>query len=1545
MNNMIAKTYPCVVMGNESLLIQCSEILMARGHIIRAVVSRNADIIRWATSKNLRVVAPGKRVSDDLVDVNFDWLFSIANLDIIPQAVLDQARKGAVNFHDGPLPSYAGLNTPVWALINREKRHGITWHLIQGGIDEGDIIEQRLFDVSPADTAFTLNTKCFGAAIDSFATMLDKLDAEPSDFVKQDLKLRRYFGKNDLPAAAGRLDFTSPAEDLAALVHGLNHNGYWNPLTCAKIEVAGNVLLVGDADTTAIGAGDVTPGLVEHVSNTEITVATGFGSVVLRDIRDQSGTSVAPDDVIQQGDILQSPTPEETETLNRQAAKLIRNETFWRRELAIFRPAILPVAQVLDMPVEPQSVAVAGKYDPEIWLGATALWGEKLSENGGVSIAYRDRAYAQDVTPAYHADWLPVGFDRDAESCGAALQRSIKKCAALRKKGAYARDLVARDPAIMMDRMPDIGVETGANSGLISGTAVTLGVSEDGTAKLYFDANRIDEETAKRFAAQLAHLVAEIENGAVAACKFADVSILPPAELQQVLHDWNRTGKDYENACIHHFFERQVAKTPTAEALVFEGQSLSYQSLNERANQVAHVLREMGVEAGVAVGLFTERSLDLMIGALAIHKAGGAYVPLDPEYPADRISHVIADSQAPVILCQSRLVERLPASKAAVLQIDTDVRISAAPVNNPKSDVGPDDLAYLIYTSGSTGLPKGVMVEHRNVANFFAGMDERINHTPPGVWLAVTSLSFDISVLELFYTLARGFKVVLVSNESRVTPSAGSIAISEQKMDFSLFFWGNDDGVGRDKYKLLLEGSKYADKHGFCAVWTPERHFHAFGGPYPNPSVTGAAVAAVTHNLAVRSGSCVAPLHHTARIAEDWAVIDNLTNGRAGLGIAAGWQPDDFVLRPENTPPNNKPAMFKAIKDLRALWRGETVDFPTRDGTPFAVTTLPRPVSKELPIWVTIAGNPDTWREAGEIGANVLTHLLGQTIDVVADRIKIYHNALRQAGHDPADFTVTMMLHSYVADDREVARETARGPMKSYMGAAAGLIRQCAWEFPAFKRPKGVENAFEIDLATLSEDEVDGILEYAFERYFETAGLFGTKADCLQRVEQLKAIGVNEVACLIDYGIPVEKVLEGLVPLAEILALANQPTEIAADDFSLAAQIQRHNVTHLQCTPSMARMLINEPTTHRAFGRLQHLLIGGEALPGELVKTLAGITTASIENMYGPTETTIWSSSETAMAVDGLVNIGTPIANTQMYVLDSDLNPVPVGMPGELYIGGDGVARGYWQQAALTAERFLPNPFKEGGRMYRTGDLVRRRPDGKVDFLGRVDNQIKLRGHRIELGEIESALENIAALKQAVVVAREMNPGDTRLVAYFIAEHPLADVDLRARLGASLPNYMVPSHFVQLDALPLTPNRKIDRNALPAPMLAAKNTATATAKPIAKNSVEEKLSQVWTRILGVKNIGSDDNFFDLGGHSLLAVQAHREIKADLGISKLSITDIFRFPVLSALAARLSQQTDAPAAKKPQVDVAHQAQQRSDAMSKRRAMRARRGGNG
>ncbi|WP_431358152.1 MupA/Atu3671 family FMN-dependent luciferase-like monooxygenase [Sulfitobacter albidus] len=972
-----------------------------------------------------------------------------------------------------------------------------------------------------------------------------------------------------------------------------------------------------------------------------------------------------------------------------------------------------------------------------------------------------------------------------------------------------------------------------------------------------------------------------------------------------------------------------MARTPDATALVFEDQTLTYAALNAAANRVAHRLIAQGVEVGAPVGLAVARGPDLLIGALGILKAGGAYVPLDPAYPAERIAHYIADSGARLIVTQSALAQALPKGEAAMLRLDSDALSDDD--TNPQAGATGDTLAYLIYTSGSTGTPKGVMVGHGNVANFFAGMDQRIEYAEGDAWLAVTSLSFDISVLELFWTLARGFKLVLAGDDSRTELSRGPIAVSDRKIDFNLFYWGNDDGVGPAKYELLLEGAKFADAHGFNAVWTPERHFHAFGGPYPNPSVTGAAVAAVTKNLSVRAGSCVAPLHHPARIAEEWAVIDNLTNGRAGLAIASGWQPDDFVLRPENTPPDNKPAMFAAIEQLRKLWRGEAVEFPTKDGTPFAVVTQPRPVSKELPVWVTTAGNPATWKEAGSIGANVLTHLLGQSIDEVGEKIKLYHAALREAGHDPADFTVTVMLHTYLDESRARAEEIAREPMKDYLRSAAGLIKQYAWAFPAFKKPEGATNPFDVDLGGLGEEEMEAILEFAFQRYFNDSGMFGTVEDGLARAEDLKRIGVDEIACLIDYGIAVPQVLAGLKPLAEVLERSNAGSTLEADDYSLAAQLMRHRVSHLQCTPSMAQMLVTNDETRAALGGLRALMVGGEALPGALADQLMRACGGTVQNMYGPTETTIWSSTQMVTQAEPVAAVGTPIANTQLHVLDEAGRPQPIGVAGELFIAGDGVTHGYWNREALTAERFVANPFG-AGKMYRTGDLAAWRADGTLSFMGRADDQVKIRGHRIELGEIEAALSAQPGVSASVVVARE-GAGGAQLVGY-VTGTPGDEASLRAALSARLPDIMVPTRIVAIERMPLTPNKKIDRKALPAPAAPTVEAVTAAA-PV--SDTQAAIAAVWQGLLGVAQVRPSDNFFALGGHSLLAVQAHRDIKAALGAARLSITDIFRFPTLEGLAAHLDggQQTaavEAPAA-------AENAPARAETMSKRRAMRA------
>ena len=358
---------------------------------------------------------------------------------------------------------------------------------------------------------------------------------------------------------------------------------------------------------------------------------------------------------------------------------------------------------------------------------------------------------------------------------------------------------------------------------------------------------------------------------------------------------------------------------------------------------------------------------------------------------------------------------------------------------------------------------------------------------------------------------------------------------------------------------------------------------------------------------------------------------------------------------------------------------------------------------------------------------------------------------------------------------------------------------------------------------------------------------------------------------------------------------------------TIADEIARYHVTHLQMTPSLARMLTLDSRAYAALGSLKQMLLGGEVVPAALIHHLRHVFKGDLHNMYGPTETTIWSTTCRIEDVETSVSIGKPIANTQIYLLDPDLHPVPIGEIGELFIGGDGVARGYWRRPELTAERFLTIPGLGSDRIYRTGDLARFLPDGNIDFLGRVDDQIKLRGHRIEPDEIEALLEKSPGVRQAVVVLREDREGDKRLVAYLVADAADSAAALRAVLDAKLPEYMVPSAFVFLDELPLTGNGKIDRKALlklPPPNLgfaATSHTAESASE------MERTVARAWQQALGIPSVGLKDNFFDLGAHSLTVAEAHAKLEEALG-REIALLDLFQFTTVSALAAHLDAQT-------------------------------------
>ncbi|WP_375760789.1 amino acid adenylation domain-containing protein [Corallococcus exercitus] len=685
-------------------------------------------------------------------------------------------------------------------------------------------------------------------------------------------------------------------------------------------------------------------------------------------------------------------------------------------------------------------------------------------------------------------------------------------------------------PGVLMEAKP---VDTGTTKYDLSLLLVDLPQGLRVTAE--YSTDLFERSTAERL---LGHYLTLLEGiAAQPDLPISRLPLLPSAERQRVLKDWNDTAVTHpKDATLTSLIEAQVARTPDAVALEFEGSRLTYRELDARANQLAHALRKHGVGPEVRVGLCVERSLEMVVGLLGTLKAGGAYVPLDPGYPQERLGWMLEDARPPVLLVQERLLSRLPASDAKVVKLDTGWEdIAREPTTAPVPSATPDSLAYIIFTSGSTGRPKGAMNAHGPVVNRLLWMQSAYQLTPRDVVLQKTPFSFDVSVWEFFWPLMTGAKLV--------------------------------------------------------------------------------------------------------------------------------------VAKP--------------------------------------------------------------------------------------------------GGHqDP-------------------------GYLKALIASAS--------------------------------------------------------------------------------------------------------------------------VTTLHFVPSMLQAFLDEPGVAECTS-LQRVVCSGEALPLELkelcLRTLPG---AGLHNLYGPTEAAVDVTFHACKANDGRrsVPIGRPVDNTQIRILDAELQPVPQGAAGELYIGGVQVGRGYLARPSLTAERFIPDPYATvpGARMYRTGDVARWLPDGEIEYLGRADFQVKIRGLRIELGEIESSLEKHPTVRQAVVLAREDRPGQKRLVAYVTGKDAKPEAAaLRSFLLERLPEYMVPSNVVVLERMPLSPNGKADRKALPAPEAGGTDPARPFVAP--GTAIEQQIAQAWKDLLHVERVGLDDPFFELGGNSLLALQLHRRLTAELGVT-LALTDLFQYPTVRALAARLSRREDTP----------------------------------
>lgn len=788
MNNY--QKFSCFIIGEGTLPLQCFEILLRRGHTILGIISPDLDLLRQGREKNipgLEIAASTpnmERIADFLAEQPFDYLFSIVNYFILPPAILEIPRRAAINYQDSPLPKYAGLNSTSWAILHHETDYGITWHLMTERVHAGDILKQYPVEITPAEKALTLNAKCYDAAIQSFGELVDELAEDRVTPRSQDLDARLYFSRYQIPPAGCVLWWRRDASNIETVVRALHFGPYPNPLGSPKFVVGDQFVILLEVEVLERHS-NVAPGTITRIGSDLLQVATATEDLVLRRLLTIDGRSLSIAEFVarfglSEGDQLPEIKPD---TLGRIASSvhIVRHESFWVKRLATLNPISLPYAQRTAASAEPSRLPLPIPADLSGWpredflLAAFVAYMARLNNSYHFDIGFQSVELQQELIhlEKFFASYVPFRIAiEDSYSFEQLYQAVREELALLKRRWSYLRDAVIRYPKLDQTReyrLPILAAQVEELPRRLPPVELGLIIPRTGDEGLWLYDAALFEESGLDASVLLDRFVAFIE--AILAGPETPLAALPlllPGERRRLLDDLNSTRTPTrQREPVHRLFEAQAERTPTAIAVTYlsaEGKEshLTYRQLNERANQLAHHLQTLGIESGSLAGLCMERSLEMVVGLLAILKTGAAYVPLDPAYPAERINFMLEDAGVALLLTETKLAPQF--SHLRLLCLDADLpQLAAQSVDNLPHRVDPDDLAYVIYTSGSTGRPKGVQVRHEGLSNFLFSMSHQPGLTDRDILLAVTTLSFDIAALEIYLPPVVGARTVIVS--------------------------------------------------------------------------------------------------------------------------------------------------------------------------------------------------------------------------------------------------------------------------------------------------------------------------------------------------------------------------------------------------------------------------------------------------------------------------------------------------------------------------------------------------------------------------------------------------------------------------------------------------------------------------------------------------------------------------------------------------------------------------------------------------------------
>jgi polyketide synthase PksJ len=771
--------FNCALIGDGSLLVQCAQQLIDNGHHVNVIISADLSAKKWAESNNIPTIAPQKEIySSYLSSVNFDYLFSIVHLEIIPKDVLDMAKKLSINYHDALLPAYAGIHATSWSLINQERTHGVTWHEMLPVVDEGRILVQRLVDAELGDTAFSLNLKCYEAAIESFNELIHGLAKDELELVTQDLSKRTYFSKYQRPENLSMIPWQHSAESVQAFINGLDFGNYDNPLATAKF-YCGERFFCVDEVAIAKEKSRGNAGIIYLTEQGELRVTTGTQDVILVRLKHLNGKQVDPQDVIQPNtfyNLLDHKTSQLQQDNYLQSA---RNEPYW---VSIFN--------AFDTNNNFKKVTMRPACHHHEWSAPSSLLDSRISSNqdiivlvcGFLSRARKAETYVIGVEAPhtddhqYYLKQLPLVWSLTPDASFDIFKPQLMdQLNTLIKHKHCPIDIFARYTSLLSERMDEnrykfeislVILNTEEDFLTYDPVVATHGITlllEKSSGKWHlFAGEEAEHELIYNFEKKLNLFISQLTHDThLCRAPLSRINLLRNDEIK-LLEEVNQQNRSYPLKSTVEMFYEQSKATPQKVALVSDGHEYNYLQLQQRADQIAAQLLSQQITPGDRVGVLLERSFDMVAALLATMRTSAIYVPLDPIYPDDRLQHMIDDSGLKVLLTQSTIHNNLNRHNFHSLYID---QLKPEEISSLNSLAFPStaDSAYIIYTSGSTGKPKGVEVTHQGLTNFLVSMAEAPGFTAEDYLLSVTTVCFDIAGLELYLPLIKGGAVEICS--------------------------------------------------------------------------------------------------------------------------------------------------------------------------------------------------------------------------------------------------------------------------------------------------------------------------------------------------------------------------------------------------------------------------------------------------------------------------------------------------------------------------------------------------------------------------------------------------------------------------------------------------------------------------------------------------------------------------------------------------------------------------------------------------------------